>query len=879
MTSAELRQRFLDYFAARGHAVVPSAPLVPKSDPTLLFTNAGMVPFKAVFLGEEERPYTRAVSAQKCVRAGGKHSDLENVGRTSRHHTFFEMLGNFSFGDYFKQEAIAYAWEFLTEVVKLPPDRLWVTIYRDDEEAYRLWRETTPIAAERIMRFGEKDNFWSMGDTGPCGPCSEIHFDQGPGVPGDPVPNGAGDRVIEVWNLVFMQYNRGADGKLTPLPKPSIDTGMGLERLAAVAQGVPSNYETDLFRPLLETTAGLAGIAYGRDPKRDVSLRVIADHARTIAFLLADGVFPANDGRGYVLRRILRRAARHGRLLGLKEPFLHRVCSEVATFMRGPYPELEEAREMILRLTLLEEERFAYALEQGLRMLEEEMGRVREAKGNLLSGEALFRLYDTYGFPLDLMQEAAEEQGLALDEAGFRAALEGQRQRARASWAGSGEEKVPAVYRELASSVPPTRFLGYEGTTGEGRVLALVKDGARISEAQTGEELEILLDQTPFYGESGGQVGDAGLLMGNGARVEVLDATKPTATLTVHRGRVVRGTLRTGQTLQARVDTERRRATARNHTATHLLHAALKEILGDHVKQAGSLVAPDRLRFDFTHFAPLTPREIDRTEELVNARIRDDYAVNTRLMPLEEAVASGAVALFGEKYAQEVRVVEVPDFSKELCGGTHCRATGEIALFKIVSESGIAAGVRRIEAVTGEGAFHHFKEMEGELRRIADFIKIRDWRVADRVETLQADQRALQRELDRLKESRSAAEATEVLKEMREAAGVRYLAKRYEGIEVKDLRMLGDKLKEKLGSGVLVLASAVEEKVTLLVMVTKDLTPRLPANDLVKALAPLLGGSGGGKADTAQAGGNDPSRIAKALEAVPEVIADRLGRK
>ncbi|MBI5379744.1 MAG: alanine--tRNA ligase, partial [Nitrospirae bacterium] len=873
MTSVELRQRFLDYFAARGHAVVPSAPLVPKSDPTLLFTNAGMVPFKGVFLGEEERPYTRAVSAQKCVRAGGKHSDLENVGRTSRHHTFFEMLGNFSFGDYFKKEAIAYAWEFLTKEVKLPTDRLWVTIYRDDEEAFRLWRELTPMAADRIVRFGEKDNFWSMGDTGPCGPCSEIHFDQGPGVPGDPVPNGAGDRVIEVWNLVFMQYNRGADGKLTPLPKPSIDTGMGLERLAAVAQGVPSNYETDLFRPLLETTAGLAGTAYGRDPKRDVSLRVIADHARTIAFLLADGVFPANDGRGYVLRRILRRAARHGRLLGLKEPFLHRVCGEVVTLMRGPFPELEEARKMILRLTLLEEERFAYALEQGLRLLEEEVGRLRQAREKTLAGEFLFRLYDTYGFPLDLMQEVAEEQGLALDEAGFRDALEGQRQRARAAWAGSGEEKVPAVYRELASSVPPTRFLGYEGTTGEGHVLALVKDGARISEAQTDEEVEILLDQTPFYSEAGGQVGDAGLLTGNGARVEILDTVKPTPAHAVHRGRVLRGAVQIGQTLQARVDAERRRATARNHTATHLLHAALKEVLGDHAKQAGSLVAPDRLRFDFTHFAPLAPREIDRIEELVNARIRDDYAVNTRLMPLEEAIASGAVALFGEKYDREVRVVEVPDFSKELCGGTHCRATGEIALLKIVSETGIAAGVRRIEAVTGEGAFRHLKEMEEELRRIADLMKTRDWRVAERVESLQADHRALQREIDRLKEARSATEAADVLKEVREAAGVRYLAKRYEGIEVKDLRMLGDKLKEKLGSGVLVLASAVEEKVTLLVMVTKDLTPRLPANDLVRALSPLLGGSGGGKADTAQAGGNDPSRIAKTLEAVPEAIA------
>jgi alanyl-tRNA synthetase len=879
VTSAELRQRFLDYFAERGHAVVPSAPLVPKSDPTLLFTNAGMVPFKGVFLGEEERPYCRAVSAQKCVRAGGKHSDLENVGRTSRHHTFFEMLGNFSFGDYFKKEAIAYAWEFLTEVVKLPRERLWVTIYRDDEEAFRLWREITPMAAERIMRFGEKDNFWSMGDTGPCGPCSEIHYDQGPRVPGDPVPNGAGDRVIEVWNLVFMQFNRGADGKLTPLPKPSIDTGMGLERLAAVAQDVPSNYETDLFRPLLEITAELARTTYGREPKRDVSLRVIADHARTIAFLLADGVFPANDGRGYVLRRILRRAARHGRLLGLKEPFLHRVCSEVVTLMRTPYPELEEAREMILRLTLLEEERFAYALEQGLRMLEEEAGRLRQARQPILPGEFLFRLYDTYGFPLDLMQEAAEEQGLSLDEAGFREALEGQRQRARASWAGSGEEKVPAVYRELASSVPPTRFLGYEGTTGEGRILALVKDGARVSEAQAGEELEILLDQTPFYGEAGGQVGDAGLLMGNGTRVEVLGTAKPTPGLTVHRGRVVRGTLRTGQTLQARVDVQRRRATARNHTATHLLHAALKEVLGDHVKQAGSLVAPDRLRFDFTHFAPLTPLEIDRIEEWVNVRIRDDLSIGTRVMSLEEALQTGAVALFGEKYDREVRVVEVPDFSKELCGGTHCRATGEIAFLKIVSESGIAAGVRRIEAVTGEGAFRHLKEMEGELRRIADFLKVRDWRVADRVEALQAEGRALQRELDRLKEARSASEATDLLKEVRETSGVTYLSKRYEGVEVKDLRILGDKLKEKLGSGVLVLASAVGEKVTLLVMVTKDLTSRLPANELVKTLAPLLGGSGGGKADTAQAGGNDPSRIAKTLEAVPAAIAERLGKR
>ena len=875
MTGQQLREAFVRFFQKHGHTAVPSAPLVPRDDPTLLFTNAGMVQFKGVFLGEEARPYTRAVSVQKCLRAGGKHNDLENVGRTQRHHTFFEMLGNFSFGDYFKREAIAFAWEFLVKELGLDPARLWVTVYQEDEEAHRLWREVTPIPAERIVRFGMEDNFWSMGETGPCGPCSEVHYDQGPQVSGDPFPNGRGDRVMEIWNLVFMQYDRDASGRLSPLPRPSIDTGMGLERLAAVMQGVAGNFETDLFRPLLDAVGKRAGKAYHEDARADVSFRVIADHVRAVTFLVAEGLLPSNEGRGYVLRRIIRRAARHGRLLGLEGPFLHELVPVVVATMGEAYPELAEAEAYVRRVTEAEEERFRHALEAGLREMDAVIARVRARSQRRIPGQDLFRLYDTFGFPLDIAQEVAEEAGLGLDLEGYRQAMEAQRNRARASWAGSGAERVAPVYRKLAETHPETRFLGYETLEADGRILAILKDGELVEGAREGEDVEVLVDQTPFYGEAGGQVGDRGWIHGPGGRLHVETAVKPVETHVLHRGRVKQGTLSPGDAVHLRVDREARQGAACNHTATHLLHAALRAVLGDHVKQAGSLVAPDRLRFDYTHFAPLAEPELDRIEALVNAQVRRDSPVETRVMGLDEALQAGAVALFGERYGERVRVVRIADFSTELCGGTHLRHTGEIGLFKIVHEQGVAAGVRRIEAVTGEAAYRRIKAMEEDLRAAAAALKSRDLRLAPRVEKLLAAQRELERELERLRSQLSARQAQDLLQEARDVQGVRVLVKRLDGASAEELRELGDRLRDRMGSGIIVLGSAAKGKVSFVAMVTRDLTPRFHAGELVREIAALTGGSGGGRPEMAQAGGKHPERLDDALAQVFERVAEK----
>lgn len=875
MKAGEIRRLFLDYFAERGHKLVPSSPLVPKNDPSLLFTNAGMVQFKDVFLGEEKRDYTRAVTSQKCIRAGGKHNDLENVGHTARHHTFFEMLGNFSFGDYFKKEAIGYAWDFLTRVMNLPKDRLWVTVYKDDDEAFELWRKAVNIPAERIVRMGEKDNFWSMGDTGPCGPCSEIIIDQGAevscGRPGCAVGCDC-DRFLEIWNLVFMQYNRDESGRLSPLPKPSIDTGMGLERLSAVVQGVHSNFGTDLFQPIIKEIAALAGAAYGHDRQADISYQVIADHLRAITFLISDGVLPSNDGRGYVLRRIIRRASRYGKLIGIEKPFLYRLTGVVVDEMRDAYPEIVDNREHIAKVTLIEEERFAITLDTGLALLNETTAKLKSTGSNVIPGDVLFKLYDTYGFPLDLVADMARDTGLILDEDGYRRAMEEQRLRARATWVGSGTEKVKSVYKEAAERVASSVFTGYETIEDSAEITAIIKDDRMVGEAHEGEDVEIVLDRTPFYAESGGQVGDKGDILGEFAKFSVSDTQMPYEGLIIHRGRVKKGSFKIGDAVLARVDGEARMDTVRHHTATHILHATLRSVLGEHVKQAGSLVSPDKLRFDFTHYAPLSEREKERIEEIVNERITENHPVETKVMSLEDAMKIGAMALFDEKYGNTVRVVSVKDVSRELCGGTHAKASGEIGLFKILSESGVAAGVRRIEAVVGRRAYLAVKRQAQDIADIARLLKVSDSEAVQRVERLIDQMRSLEKEIERLKHMLHSAEAGGAAEAVRFIDGVKVIAKRLEGLDAKDLRTFGDKMRDRLGSGIIALGSVKDDKVNLIVMVTKDLTSRFRADVIIKDMAGLLGGTGGGKADLAQAGGKDPSRLDEALDALYTII-------
>lgn len=871
-SSAELRQGFLDFFRKRGHEIVPSSPLVPANDPTLLFTNAGMVQFKDVFLGKETRPYTRAASVQRCVRAGGKHNDLENVGYTARHHTFFEMLGNFSFGDYFKREAIQFAWDFLVEELGIPPGKLWVTVYEEDDEAADIWLNEIKVDPARFTRIGDKpggkryesDNFWSMGDTGPCGPCTEIFYDHGPEVPGGPpgTPEEDGDRYIEIWNLVFMQYDRDKAGTLHPLPKPSVDTGMGLERLAAVMQGVHSNYEIDLFVHLIEAAAQITGCT----DRRNNSLKVIADHIRSCAFLIVDGVMPSNEGRGYVLRRIIRRAVRHGHKLGVREPFFHKLVQPLADEMGQAYPELPRAQALVERVLKQEEERFAETLEQGLQILEQAIAGL---EGDTIPGETVFRLYDTYGFPVDLTGDIARERGLKLDMAGFEREMAAQRERARAASGFAADYgKAPPVEGE-------TEFTGYEATAGTATVTGLYRDGEPVDELAEGESGLLVLDRTPFYAESGGQIGDTGSLIADGGRFRVTD-TRKQGSVFVHVGEVTDGAIRVGDKVEALVDAERRHDIALNHSATHLLHAALRRVLGEHVTQKGSLVEADRLRFDFSHFEPLTPAQLAEIEDLVNARIRDDLPVETRVMAPQEAIAQGAMALFGEKYGEKVRVLSMGDFSVELCGGTHVARTGEIGLFKIVGETGIASGVRRIEAMTGQHALDYVREQERRLGEIAGLLKTDREKAVERVRQLLERNRSLEKEIERLEGKLASAQGDELASQAIAIGDIKVLAARLDGVDPKALRETVDQLKNKLGQAVIVLGTVRGGKVALVAGVSKALTDRIKAGEVVNVVARGVGGKGGGRPDMAQAGGNQPEKLPEALQSAIEYIRKKV---
>jgi alanyl-tRNA synthetase len=879
LTGSQIRQRFLDFFARRGHTVVPSSSLIPHNDPTLLFANAGMNQFKDCFLGMEDRGYYRAASSQKCVRAGGKHNDLENVGRTARHHTFFEMLGNFSFGDYFKKEAIAYAWEFLTVDMGLDKSRLYVSVYTDDDEAADIWHQQEGVPRERIFRFGEKDNFWAMGDTGPCGPCSEIFYDNGPEVGCDDPGCTVGcdcDRYMEIWNNVFMQFNRSADGTLTPLPKPAVDTGMGLERITTVMQGVTSNYDTDLLQGIIRHVEKLSGKGYRENDKDDVSMRVIADHIRAITFLICDGALPSNEGRGYVLRRIMRRAARHAKMLGFAEPVLYRMVDAVRDVMGEAYPELGEREEYIKKVVRAEEERFAETLDRGLAILNEAVAGLKREQKTVIPGDTLFQLYDTYGFPTDLTADIVRIEGFTIDEDGFEACMARQRAQSREHWKGSGEEGIAAVYKTLHSHGVHSSFTGYGKCSGYSVVTTLLAGGTPVSSAQAGDQVEVITESTPFYGASGGQVGDIGTISSGAAHLTVLDTLRPFTDLIVHRARVESGILRTGDAVDLTVDTASRLATARNHTATHLLQAALKEVLGDHVKQAGSLVEPERLRFDFTHFAAMTPAEVRRVEQLVNRHTMANATVDSREMELAEAMGSGATALFGEKYGDTVRVVKVGEVSMELCGGTHVTAAGDIGLFKILQETGIAAGVRRIEAVTGEQALAFIQAQEEALDRLAGLVKSDRTQVENRLLRLVERQKELERELEAIGRKAQAGQADNMLERVREIGGVKVLVTPVAPADGKGLREIADRLRDKLGSGIVAIGCPFDGKANLLVAVTKDLTDRLRAGELVAAMAAEVGGRGGGRPDLAQAGGPQPEHLDAALAKADALISAAL---
>ncbi len=874
MNSNEIRARFLEFFKRHGHAIVASSPLVPGNDPTLLFTNAGMVQFKDVFLGEDKRPYRRATTSQRCVRAGGKHNDLENVGYTARHHTFFEMLGNFSFGDYFKRDAIHFAWDLLTREYRLPRERLWVTVYQSDDEAYDIWAKDIGVPAERITRIGDKpggqkfqsDNFWQMGDTGPCGPCTEIFYDHGPEIPGGPpgTPEADGDRYIEIWNLVFMQFNRDDKGVMHPLPKPSVDTGMGLERIAAVLQGVHSNYEIDLFQDLIRAAARETG---SKDLNSN-SLKVVADHIRACAFLIVDGVIPGNEGRGYVLRRIIRRAIRHGYKLGQQQPFFHRLVNDLAQVMGVAYPELVAAKDRVTQILKTEEERFAETLENGMKVLEGAL--TREDK--LLDGETVFQLYDTFGFPVDLTADIARERNVRVDYAGFEAAMERQRERARA--ASKFSMSAGVEYKGTT-----TEFHGYQTLTLESRVVALYKDSVAVAQLSEGESGVVVLDRTPFYAESGGQVGDRGAITGRGtplARFEVKDTQKIRAEVFGHYGVMSAGQVRVGDSVNTEVNLALRRATMLNHSATHLMHAALREVLGAHVQQKGSLVDELKTRFDFSHHAPLRDEELRRVEALVNREIRHNVAVESRVMKYDEALKAGAMALFGEKYGDEVRVIGMGGFSTELCGGTHVKHSGDIGLFKIVSEAGVAAGIRRVEAVTGETALDNVQQQQTTLSMIADLLKTQPAEISQKLTQVLEASRALEKELARLKSKVASSQGDDLAAQAIDIAGAKVLAAHMDGTDAKSLRETMDKLKDKLKSAVVLLSAVEAGKVSLIAGVTADLTGKVKAGDLVNFVAQQVGGKGGGRPDMAQAGGTDPSRLPEALASVRAWVQGRL---
>lgn len=864
MNSAEIREAFLKYFESKGHARVNSSPLVPGNDPTLLFTNAGMVQFKETFLGQEKRPYKRATSSQRCVRAGGKHNDLENVGYTARHHTFFEMLGNFSFEDYFKREAIEFGWEFLTEVMGLPKERLWVTVHVSDDEAADIWLKEIGVSAERFSRLDE-DNFWQMGDTGPCGPCSEIFYDHGEDVPGGPPgsENDELDRYIEIWNLVFMQYNRDEAGELTPLPSPSVDTGMGLERIAAVMQGVHTNYEIDLFQNLLKAAAKVLGL----DTIDNNSLNVIVDHIRSCAFLIVDGVLPSNEGRGYVLRRIIRRAVRHGNKLGAKQPFFHKLVAPLAEEMGAAYPELVKVQSQVKKALLAEEKQFAKTLDNGMSILEEALANLQ---GSVIPGDIVFKLYDTYGFPTDLTNDIARERNCTLDMGAYEAAMAEQRQR-------SQDADIFAVdYSDNLQLGGETAFTGYDSLTDDSVVIALLKDGESVEQLSAGDLGAVVLDKTPFYGESGGQVGDSGLLLGEGISFKIQATTKDSKHH-LHQGELIEGQLSVGDKVSGQVDADQRRSTALNHSATHLMHAALREILGDHVSQKGSLVDADRLRFDFSHFEAVSAEQVKKIEQLVNSQIRLNTPVETQLMDMESAIASGAMALFGEKYADEVRVLTIGNgFSVELCGGTHVQRTGDIGLMRIVSESGIAAGVRRIEAVTGAKAIDYIDAAEQKLADVCAVLKAGPDNVVEKTAALRSENRELEKSLDQLKSKLASAAGSDLLSSAEEVKGIKVLAVSLGDVDPKSLRDTLDQFKNKIGSGVILLAAEQEGKVSLVAGVTKDLTDKVKAGDLIKEMAPRLGGKGGGRSDMAQGGGTDVAALPEVLSSVPAWVSEML---
>jgi alanyl-tRNA synthetase len=885
MKAAEVRSAFLTFFRTKGHTVVASSSLVPANDPTLLFTNAGMVQFKDVFTGGETRSYKRAVSSQKCVRAGGKHNDLDEVGKTPRHHTFFEMLGNFSFGDYFKADAIAYAWELLTRVYKIDQSRLCVTVFGGDpsdglgpdDEAREIWKRVTGFGDDRVIGLGKKDNFWAMGETGPMGPCSEIHYYMGGAPTRWPTTDPATwPGWLEIWNLVFMQFERRTPGgELFPLPAPSIDTGAGLERVTSVLQGVASNYDTDLFTGILAKAAALAGKTYGANPEVDTSLRVIADHARCTAFLIADGVFPDNTEREYVLRRIFRRAVRHGKLLGIDQPFMHEVCLQVVAEMGEHYPELTQRAQTIANVALAEEKRFRQTLDQGFKLLDDELAAMTKAGRTEISGRAMFTLYDTFGFPDDLTEIIARERGVGVDRAGFEEEMTKAKNRSR--FAGSDQEAVAGELKAVATEVGATRFTGYDGrgTTGDGVVKAILVDGQRVPHAASGARVALVFDQTPFYGESGGQIGDTGVVKTAGAEVRIDDTKKPAGDVHVLFGEVTRGAIHTGDRVSFAVDDDRRERIRANHSATHLLNHALRRVLGDHVAQKGSLVAPDRLRFDFAHFAPLTEDQKRTVEDLVNAEIRRNVDSVVEVLPIAEAKQRGAVAMFGEKYGERVRVVSIGGESIEFCGGTHVRRAGDIGLFKILAETGVAQGVRRIEAVTGAGALDYLRRLEDELGRVGDRLKAAPFEVAQRVDKLLAEQKALDRELDKLKQRlASGGGARDLLSDVVVIKGIKVLAASVEVDDAKVLRDTGDQLRDKLGSGVIVLAGTGGAEVKLVAMVTKDLVGKVSAGKLLGEIASVLGGRAGGRPDMAQGGGKDASQIPAAFTAARKWIED-----
>ncbi len=877
MNTSEIRNAFLEYFKSKGHEIVKSSSLLPKHDPSLYFTTAGMVQFKDVFLGTDIRNYTRAATAQKCMRAGGKHSDLENVGHTARHHTFFEMLGNFSFGDYFKKDAILFAWELFIDWFRLPKEKLWVSVFEKDDEAAELWQRLTGIPSDRIIRLGEKDNFWRMGDTGPCGPCSEILIDQGEdagcGKPDCKIGCDC-DRFLELWNLVFMQYNREESGNLTPLPKPSIDTGMGLERISAILQGKKSNFEIDVFAPIISSIESLANVRFKTNSETDISIRVIADHIRAITFLLAEGLMPSNDGRGYVLRRIIRRASKHAKTLGLEGAVLYKIIDAVVESMGAAYPEIEQERERISRLLIFEEERFSRTLEQGVKIIDEVIEGLRKRGNKIIPGYEVFKLYDTFGFPLDLAKDIALDNHMLIDEEGFNREMELQRERARASWVGE-DEAIASIYKELQLEIGETDFIGYDTLESRSTVKAMLKNGRIALEASKGDKVEIFLDITPFYGESGGQVGDKGYLHGDNAEVEVYD-TKKELGLHSHFGIIKRGSLKVWDKVDCVVDAEKRLSTARNHTATHLLHTALREVAGEHVKQAGSLVSPERLRFDFVHFHSLDKTEIREIEKFVNDRILNNIPVQSEETDIQNALRSGVTALFGEKYGEQVRVVRVPGVSAELCGGTHCKATGDIGLFIISSESSIASGIRRIEALTGTNALSYLRSVNDELERICGVLKTD--KPFERIERLISEIKEKEKEIESLKTKIALDISLSIVQRAKDINGVKVISYKADNLEQRDLRILADSIRDRIGSGIIVLASIKNSHVSMVAMVTKDLVDSYHAGQILNAVAKAAGGKGGGKADMAQGGISkleDPSILDKALELAYDLVKNK----